>query len=108
MTLEPGPDSQRTWRNDTEKLFSDDSSHHPPARHHRGGFSGRGGRGRGAHHHQQRQHDVGDEKLRGPWNREKGDRQARDVLARLKQEGDAEVSEGLAEFVTLCAIKFGR
>ncbi|EME88071.1 uncharacterized protein MYCFIDRAFT_18109, partial [Pseudocercospora fijiensis CIRAD86] len=101
MTLEPGPEDQRTWRE--SGLFSE---HRDDRRSSffRGGRGGRS-RNRGAHHHQQGEHD---EKLRGPWTREKGDRQAQDVMHRLRNVDDEEVSEGMVEFIKLCGIKFGQ
>lgn len=98
LTLEPGPDDQRTWRE--SGLFSETQEHRSSFRGGRGGRS----RGRGGHHHQ----GEHDEKLRGPWTREKGDRQAQDVMHRLRHVDDEEVSEGMVEFIKLCGIKFGQ
>ncbi|KAF7190201.1 hypothetical protein HII31_08532 [Pseudocercospora fuligena] len=98
LTLEPGPDDQRTWRD--SGLFSEP---HEQRSSFRGGRGGRSGNRRG--HHQQAEHD---EKLRGPWTREKGDRQAQDAMHRLRHVDDEEISEGMVEFIKLCGIKFGQ
>ncbi|KXT07296.1 hypothetical protein AC578_407 [Pseudocercospora eumusae] len=97
LTLEPGPDDQRTWRD--SGLFSEP---------HEQRSSFRGGRGGRSRNRGGRQHGEHDEKLRGPWTREKGDRQAQDVMHRLRHVDDEEVSEGMVEFIKLCGIKFGQ
>ena len=104
VTLEPGPDEEFTWGR-RDWLDDDRGSA-------RGGFRGRSrGRGRGA-----RARGRGgrfmpelphDDRQRGAWNQEKGDKQALNIVHRMRTRGEDDLVEAMSEFIELCQIKFG-
>ncbi|KAK3721711.1 hypothetical protein LTR37_002876 [Vermiconidia calcicola] len=103
LTLEPGPDEARSWNRGPLPGFAQ--------QHMRGGARGRA-RGRG-----QRGGRAGrgggyesfdpEERQRGPWTQEKGDKEGLGVIKKMRESGDEEDGEGLREFIELCGIKFG-
>ncbi|EME48550.1 hypothetical protein DOTSEDRAFT_118716 [Dothistroma septosporum NZE10] len=105
VTLEPGPDEDFTWAR-RDWLDDDRSSA-------RGGFRGRGrGRGRGARGRGRGGRFVPElpqeERQRGPWRQEKGDKQALNIVHRMRSgSAEEELVEGMTEFIELCQIKFG-
>lgn len=51
---------------------------------------------------------AGDERQRGPWTQEKGDKEATLVMVRMRQGSeDDQKAEGMREFIELCGMKFG-
>ena len=106
LTLEPGPDEARTWNR--QPLPGSSQPVHDARRRGRG----RGDRGhRGGRGAKGGWNDVPEERQRGPWTQEKGDKEALGVIKKMREgsigEGD-DASEGMREFVELCMIKFGK
>lgn len=104
VTLEPGPDEEFTWG---RRDWLDDERNAV-----RGGFRGRGrGRGRGARARGRGGRFIPelphDDRQRGPWTQEKGDKQALNLVHRMRIGSEDELVEGMSEFIELCQIKFG-
>lgn len=108
VTLEPGPDDAGRWNR--QNWFPDDRDGN------RGGFQDRGrgrGRGRGGGTGPGRGGYLFSEippqdRLKQPWNQEKGDKQGADILSRMRNSANDEHAEGMDEFIQLCQIKFGK
>jgi zinc finger HIT domain-containing protein 3 len=108
LTLEPGPDDERSWNR--RPLFAD-----PTARggHNRGRGRGhsRGGRG-GRHGVKRGRYEIPAEgRPRGSWTQDKGDKEALAVMKKMRAAApnglaDAK-TDGMREFIDLCLMKFG-
>ena len=80
-----------------------------------GNFRGRGRGGRDSRDGRGGGFEVGpsEERERGVWTQEKGDKEAMEVMRRMRNgEGgvcgaEEEASEGMREFVELCRMRFG-
>ena len=104
LTLEPGPDEAKSWNR--QPLPGVARSYHS-----RRGSRGRG-RGRGIGNHRggaYRMDTAPEERQHGPWNQEKGDKEALSVIKNIREAGsdNDKTSAGMREFVELCQIKFG-
>ncbi|CAK4030557.1 Hypothetical predicted protein [Lecanosticta acicola] len=108
LTLEPGPDDSTRWNK--QNWYPDDHGNT------RGGLQDRGhgrGRGRGGGSGGGRggllfTEVPPEERLRLPWNREKGDKQATEIIGSMRKSANEEHAEGMGEFVQLCQMKFGK
>ncbi|KAK3684501.1 hypothetical protein LTR37_020213 [Vermiconidia calcicola] len=100
LTLEPGPDEARSWNRGPLPGFAQQQQSMRGGARGRGRGLGRGGRGGGYESFDP------EERQRGPWTQEKGDKEALGVIKKMR-EGDEEAGEGLREFIELCGIKFG-
>ena len=109
LTLEPGPDEARTWNrqplpgsqdaNSPVRVRGRDRSRGDRVRRgHRGGRGARGGLD-----------SVLDERQRGPWTQDKGDKEALAVIKKMREgrEGEDDAAEGMREFVELCRLRYG-
>lgn len=108
VTIEPGPDEVHTW---ARQKWLDDGSAQQQSR----AMRSRGGRGRGrggfrggyrGGHGNQADDLPFAERQHGPWTQSKGDKQGLDLLRKLQDVNHLELSEGMLEFVRLCAIRF--
>lgn len=106
LTLEPGPDETRTWNRQPlpglprpTPPFRGDARGRGRGRGDRGFKTGRGGF----------ESTALEERQHGPWTQQKGDKEAMDVMKRIRESGggEDEASEGMREFVELCQIRFG-
>ena len=104
VTIEPGPDEAHTWAR--QKWLDDGSAQKQQSRSTRS----RGGRGRGRGGfrggYQADELPFG-ERQHGPWTQSKGDKQGLDLIRKLQDVSHPELSEGMLEFVRLCALRFG-
>lgn len=100
LTLEPGPEDARSWNRECLPGFELSSRMSP----NRGRGRGSRGRGRGG-----RDVVLPEMRQRGQWTQSKGDREALDVIKKMREDGgDArDVDNGMDEFITLCRMKFG-
>ena len=50
-----------------------------------------------------------DERQRGPWTQDKGDKEALAVIKKMREgrEGEDDAAEGMREFVELCRLRYG-
>jgi zinc finger HIT domain-containing protein 3 len=111
-TLDPGPNDKFSWHRQPllGSLYPD-----PAHTHHRGRGRGRGGRGgrsqrgaRGSWGGRAELNDPSEERQRGPWTQEKGDKESLLAIKKMKMGDERdEKAEGMREFVELCQIKFG-
>lgn len=101
MTVEPGPEDTRGWTRHPYNL----SPAQGGAALNRGSTRGRGrGRGNfgGAHV------ASDDDRQHGAWSREKGDKEALNVIKKARKvQDETELAEGMREFVELCRMRFG-
>lgn len=110
LTLEPGPDEARSWYRQPLPGAETPRPHVREARDRRGVRArgrGRGSRGGGRDKYEATA--AQDERQRGQWTQEKGDKEARSVIKNMREsttEHDDQ-SEGMREFVELCRIRFG-
>lgn len=109
LTLEPGPEESRTWnKQPLPPLPGYDAPVLSVSRgrgRNRGGRGGRGNR-RGGHH----QEPHNEEREYGRWTLEKGDREAVNMIAKMRQgdgKSDDDVAEGMREFVELVRLRYG-
>jgi hypothetical protein len=103
LTLDPGPGEARTWnRPPLPSLERPQFSNFRGRGRGRGGRGGRGG-GRGGF-----KAEEPEERQRGMWTREKGDKEALQVMHKMKGgKEDDDRAEGVREFVRLVGLRFG-
>lgn len=103
LTLEPGPDEARTWNrqplpgSNPQPMRKGRDRMRSRGRGDRGHRGGRGGQGGFK--------EVPEDRQRGPWTQEKGDKEALEVIKRTRK-GNDDANEGMREFIELCQIKF--
>lgn len=108
LTLEPGPDDARTWNRQPLPGYVPPNA---PSYRSRGRGRGRGGRdSRGSRADVV---DWRDEREKGVWTREKGEKEAMHVMKTMREgQGsdaqDGENAEGMREFIALCRLRFGQ
>lgn len=109
VTIEPGPDDAHTW---AKQKWLDDGNAQPRSK----GSRSRGGRGRGGfkcgghrggHGDMAGELPVVEDRLHGPWTQAKGNKQGTGYIRKLQEVSHPELSEGMLEFVRLCAMRFG-
>jgi hypothetical protein len=103
LTLDPGPSEARTWSR--QPLPSLDRAQHSSFRGRGRGRGARGGGrgGRGGFHVEEPE-----ERQRGMWTREKGDKEALSVMKKMRSgKADDDRAEGVREFVRLVDMRFG-
>ncbi|KAK4555569.1 hypothetical protein LTR86_007322 [Recurvomyces mirabilis] len=109
LTLEPGPEDKFSWsRGPLLGALEQGRGRFSRGRGNdrRGGRGGRGMRGgRGGRHEAEERYE---ERQRGAWTQDKGDKEAMLAIKKMKtgEERD-ENAEGMREFVELCQMRFG-
>ncbi|KAK3675076.1 hypothetical protein LTR78_005010 [Recurvomyces mirabilis] len=109
LTLEPSPEDKFSWSRGPLLGALDPSrgrSTRGRGNDRRGGRGGRGSRGgRGGRHDVE---EASEERQRGAWTQDKGDKEALLAIKKMKTGGERdEKAEGMREFVELCQMRFG-
>lgn len=106
LTLEPGPEDARSWNRQPLPGYVP-----PPVSSYRGRGRGRSRGGRDARGGRADGGDWRDEREKGLWTREKGDKEALHVMKTFRGGRDADQgddsAEGMREFIALCRLRFG-
>ncbi len=112
LTLEPGPEEARSWSKQPLPSLPGYDLPEPSVTMSRGGFRGgrgpRGARNRGGRTRHAESRD--DEREHGRWTQEKGDREAVQMVAKMREGGKTDgddVADGMREFVELVRMRFG-